>query len=62
MESDKKMTMKKNFRLFSDEFRRISLIVDLARDEKDLRIYENDSHFIRCAIIRLLNDEEKKYN
>lgn len=48
------------FRLFSDEREKISKITKYATNIINERKYENESHFIRCAVIQLINEEKKK--
>jgi len=48
------------FRLFSDELERITKVITHAKDHNKERKYFNRSHLIRCAIIKLIREEEKK--
>lgn len=49
------LKMKIQVRVTEDLADKISAIVDKHQGEK----YDSESHFIRCAIIRLLREEEK---
>lgn len=47
------------FRLFSDELSKLRKAVIHARDADGFRKYENESHFIRCAVVRLIRSESE---
>ena len=44
-------------RLYDEEIRRIEDILKNKKDVFGTLKYENQSHFIRCAIIRLIQEE-----
>lgn len=48
------------FRLFKLESRQIRNIVNNSRDSYGFRLYESTSHFIRCAVMKLVREELKK--
>ena len=47
------MTKSESFRLFEDQPEKINQVVNRLPDK-----YENKSHFVRVAIMKLLNEEE----
>lgn len=48
-----------NCRLFKTEKKRVSKIIKLAKDDAGEKRYNDNSHFVRCAVMRLLREEEK---
>ena len=47
------------FRLFSNKKKAMADIVTHAKDDNGYKKYDNESHFIRCAIMRLIAIENK---
>jgi len=48
------------FRLFINERKRILVAIKHAKTIKGFRKYDNESHFIRCAVINLLREVERE--
>lgn len=47
-------------RVFPEQQKRISKVLQKARDRDNFPKYDNRSHLIRCAVQRLLREEEQK--
>ena len=56
--SGKVFTNKVEARIFEEEHDQVVKIVNSSRTEEGFRKYENVSHFIRCAIIKLIQQEK----
>ena len=48
------------FRLFELELKRVNEIINIVTINKIDKKYYSKSHFYRCAIMRLLKEEEKR--
>jgi|TARA_Y100000310_G_scaffold126314_1_gene125153 hypothetical protein len=57
MKYDKKLEKNVNFRLFLEENRKVKQIVKTAKDSLGYKKYFSESHFYRCAVIRLIKEE-----
>jgi len=49
-----------SIRLFSDEYDDIEKCIVNSKDADGFRKYDNTSHFVRCAIIKLIREERKR--
>lgn len=48
-----------NCRVFDAELKRIDKVIREAQDDAGESRYQNRSHFMRCAVMRLLRIEER---
>lgn len=62
MENRKNFQNIKVFRLFDNELEDMQKIITHAKDMDGLKKYQNESHFIRCAVVNLINDYKNKLN
>ena len=49
-----------NFRLFEDEHDEMRRVIRRAKDDDGIRKYENQSHFLRVAVMKLIREEQAK--
>jgi len=56
-EGIKAFNKRMSFRLFGDELGKLQKVVRYASVDGWERKYESDSHFVRCAVIRLIREE-----
>jgi len=50
------------FRLFNSIQKMIVKIVNKAKTPEGLKKYDSESHFLRCAVMQLINKENKYLN
>jgi len=48
------------FRIFDDIKKSINTIVIHAKDDGEHKKYETTDHFIRCAVVRLIREENRR--
>ena len=58
MEQYEKFKESVKFRLFSKELADILRIIRYTKTKEGAKKYDNLSHFIRCAVIKLINEEK----
>lgn len=49
-----------NFRLRDDEIKLMRKICKKARDDEGEKLYDNESHFCRVAVIKLIHSEKDR--